>query len=83
MADPSELELLGVRNAAKQLGVHENTLRRWEEQGVLQACRLPSGVRRFRTDEIARLRAEIYDSQAPANNRAAAVAASRLPVAQT
>ncbi len=52
--------LLGVRSAAKQLGVHENTLRRWEKEGLIDACRLPSGVRRFRVDEIAQLQREIY-----------------------
>ena len=54
-------EFLQVRAAARQLGVHENTLRRWEEAGLVHAVRLPSGVRRFPVTEISRLRHEIYD----------------------
>jgi excisionase family DNA binding protein len=55
-------ELLQVRAAARQLGIHENTLRRWEEAGLIRAVRLPSGVRRFRVEDISRLHDEIFDS---------------------
>ncbi len=54
------LELMQVRSAARELGVHENTLRRWEEAGMVNAVRLPSGVRRFRAEDIERLREQIY-----------------------
>jgi putative resolvase len=60
MSDAAPPALLGVRNAAKQLGVHENTLRRWEKDGLINACRLPSGVRRFRAEEVAQLQEQIY-----------------------
>jgi excisionase family DNA binding protein len=53
-------ELLQVRQAARMLGVHENTLRRWEEKGLLHAVRLPSGVRRFDPAEVEAVRAEMY-----------------------
>jgi excisionase family DNA binding protein len=65
-------ELLQVRAAARLLGVHENTLRRWEESGLIRAVRLPSGVRRFRAEDVEQLRAEIYE---PASHAAAAEAA--------
>jgi excisionase family DNA binding protein len=67
-------ELMQVRAAARQLGVHENTLRRWEEAGLIQAIRLPSGVRRFRLDDVERLRQQIYE---PGSHAAAAEAAVR------
>lgn len=54
-------QFLQVRAAARELGVHENTLRRWETAGLIHAVRLPSGVRRFPVQEIARLRDEIYE----------------------
>lgn len=54
-------ELMQVRAAARHLGVHENTIRRWEEAGLIRAIRLPSGVRRFRREDIERLRAEMYE----------------------
>jgi excisionase family DNA binding protein len=56
--------LLGVREAASVLGVHENTLRRWAEKGYLKPVVNPSGVRRFRKDEIAQLRRRMYDGVA-------------------
>jgi excisionase family DNA binding protein len=67
-------ELLQVRAAARRLGVHENTLRRWEENGLIQAVRLPTGVRRFRFEDVERLRAEIYE---PGSHTSAASAALR------
>lgn len=57
--------LLGVRAAAESLGVHENTLRRWEKAGLVRAVKLPTGVRRFRPEEIDRLRKEMYDDMLP------------------
>jgi DNA-binding transcriptional MerR regulator len=53
-------ELLQVRAAALQLGVHENTLRGWEKAGLIPAVRLPSGVRRFRVEDVESLREEMY-----------------------
>lgn len=57
--------LLQVREAARGLGVHENTLRRWEERGLIRAVRLPSGVRRFRAEDIALLRSEMFNGFPP------------------
>jgi excisionase family DNA binding protein len=59
-------EFLNVRETAKQLGVHENTVRNLEKRGVLQAARLPgSGFRRFRKDEVDRMREEMWSQFAP------------------
>lgn len=52
--------LLGVREAANVLGVHENTLRRWAEKGYLKPVVNPSGVRRFRKGDIQQLRRRMY-----------------------
>ena len=49
-----------VREAAEILGVHESTLRRWSDEGRLPAVRLPSGVRRFRTEDVDQLRRAMY-----------------------
>jgi excisionase family DNA binding protein len=54
-----------VRDAARELGVHENTLRRWEERGLIRAVRLPSGVRRFRAEDVAELRDHMFSDFAP------------------
>jgi hypothetical protein len=53
-------ELLQVRAAALRLGVHENTLRGWEKAGLIPAVRLPSGVRRFRVEDVDQLSQEMY-----------------------
>ncbi len=60
-------ELLNVRDTARALGVHENTVRNWEARGLLRAVRLPgSGFRRFGVADVERLRAEMFDQLAPA-----------------
>lgn len=41
-----------VREAARRLGVHENTVRRYADRGLIRAIRLPSGVRRLRRADI-------------------------------
>ncbi len=58
-------QLMQVRQAARALGVHENTVRRWEEHGLLQAVRLPSGVRRFRAEDVEAMRAQMFSGFAP------------------
>jgi excisionase family DNA binding protein len=66
------MALLGVRKAAEELGVHENTLRRWEEKGLIQAVKLPTGVRRFRREDVERLHNEMWDDIAQASPTLAA-----------
>jgi excisionase family DNA binding protein len=58
-------DLMQVREAARALGVHENTVRRWEERGLVTAVRLPSGVRRFRREDIEALREQMFSGLAP------------------
>lgn len=60
-------ELLNVRETARALGVHENTVRNWESNGILRAVHLPgSGFRRFVAQDVERLRAEMFEQLAPA-----------------
>jgi excisionase family DNA binding protein len=59
-------EFINVRDAAKELGVHENTVRNLEKRGNLKAIRLPgSGFRRFRKEDIERMRQEMWSQFAP------------------
>lgn len=58
-------QLMQVRQAAQTLGVHENTIRRWEQRGLLQAVRLPSGVRRFRPEDVEKVREQMFSGFAP------------------
>jgi DNA-binding transcriptional MerR regulator len=47
---------LTLKRAAQQLGVHEQTLRSWERQGLIRMARLPkSGYRRVPVEEVKRL----------------------------
>lgn len=60
-------EFLNVRDTARALGVHENTVRNWESRGVLRSVRLPgSGFRRFAAQDVERLRAEMLEQLSPA-----------------
>ena len=61
-------EFLNVRDTARALGVHENTVRNWESRGLLHAVHLPgSGFRRFAVEDVERLRAEMFEQLAPAS----------------
>lgn len=49
-------ELLNVRETARRLGVHENTVRNWAREGLLPDARVPgSRYLRFRTIDVERL----------------------------
>lgn len=60
---------LNVRETAKLLGVHENTVRNWEKGGTIVSARLPgSSQHRFAREEVERLikaRGESASSVAP------------------
>ena len=57
-------EMLTVREVARLLHIHPNTLRRWCNSGKIKAYRITSqGDRRFRREEIAQFLAEL-NSQA-------------------
>jgi len=51
--------MLTVREVAKLLHVHVNTVRRWSDQGILKAYRITSrGDRRYRQDDLGRFLVE-------------------------
>jgi excisionase family DNA binding protein len=53
-------ELLTTKEAARLLHVHENTLRRWNDSGIIQAYRISTrSDRRFRRDDIIHLLPEL------------------------
>ena len=46
--------MLAIRDVARLLNVHENTVRRWSDRGLLKSYRVNHrGDRRFRQDHIA------------------------------
>jgi len=45
-------EYLSTGEAAELLGVHPDTLRRWERAGRVKAVRTPTGQRRFKRADI-------------------------------
>ena len=52
-------EMLRIGEACRILCVHGNTLRRWSEQGLINAYRVgPRGDRRFRLKDVNALLAE-------------------------
>jgi excisionase family DNA binding protein len=63
MADGEHMsEMLTVREVARLLHVHPNTLRRWSNDGRLKSYRIAArGDRRFKREEIARFLAELSE----------------------
>ncbi len=52
--------MLGVRQVARLLHIHPNTLKRWTDKGILRAYRInPRGDRRFKQEDIGRFLAEL------------------------
>jgi len=60
MADNDQMnDMLTVREVARLLHVHPNTLRRWTNNGRIKAYRItPRGDRRFKREDVAKLLAE-------------------------
>lgn len=59
------MEYLNVRAAARSLGVHENTIRNWCDDGTIHGVlRMPgSGYRRIQVPEVERLLREMKSSR--------------------
>ena len=52
--------LLTVREVARLLHIHSNTVRRWSDRGLIRAYRISRrGDRRFKREDIARFLAEL------------------------
>lgn len=45
-------DLMSVGEAAAALGVHVDTVRRWEKDGRIKCVRTPTGHRRFHPEEV-------------------------------
>jgi len=61
MVNSSEIgPMLTVREVARLLHIHSNTVRRWADRGIIRAYRISRrGDRRFRRGDIARFLAEL------------------------
>ena len=52
--------LYTITQAAAQLGVHQNTLRRWANAGQVPHIVLPSGQRRWNQEQIDEIRRGMF-----------------------
>ena len=60
--------LLTVHDVSRVLNVHENTVRRWSNQGVLKSLRLgPRGDRRYKLQDIADYLISLQSGAVPPN----------------
>ncbi len=57
-----------------------NTVRRWEQRGLLRAVKLPSGARRFRPEDIEAARERMDEGLAPLRESDELVSAEATPV---
>jgi excisionase family DNA binding protein len=49
---PTDSPLIGIKKAAERLGIHPETLRRWDRAGRITAYRTPTGIRRFKLADL-------------------------------
>ncbi|MCD6555306.1 MAG: helix-turn-helix domain-containing protein [Anaerolineae bacterium] len=55
---------LTLKEAARILGIHEQTIRNWERRGIIHPVRLPgSRIRRIPATEIERVKAQMHAGQ--------------------
>lgn len=60
ISDSQVRPMLTVREVARLLHIHTNTVRRWSDRGILMAYRISHrGDRRFRQEDIARFLTEL------------------------
>ncbi len=60
VAAPPRPLTITIKDAAKRLGVHENTIRNWIDRQILGSYRLPSGQRRLPISEVDRIEEEVF-----------------------
>jgi len=75
MPEANNDQLLPIGQAAKIMGVHQQTLRAWADKGLVPYVRLPSGMRRFSRVQLERIREEMWRSARPGPGRQEAAAA--------
>ena len=71
MANDEQMDdMLTVREVARLLHVHTNTLRRWSDKGRIVAYRInPRGDRRFKRQDIERFLAQFNQARDSARGR--------------
>ncbi len=55
-----DIAVTGIRSAANYLGLHENTVRRYIDKGILSSIKLPTGGRRIPIEAVKLLRDQMY-----------------------
>ena len=60
---PEKVRLLTITQAASELGVHPNTLRKWVDRGMVPATVLPSGYRRFSPEQIEQIKRQMLEGK--------------------
>jgi len=61
MANDEQMgNMLTVKEVARFLHIHSNTVRRWSDRGIIKAYRItPRGDRRFKREDVTRFLAEV------------------------
>ena len=62
-------QMLTIREVARLLHVHSNTVRRWADRGIIRAYRISTrGDRRFKREDLARYLTKI-NAENQSNNK--------------
>jgi DNA-binding transcriptional MerR regulator len=52
---------LTVKDVAARIGVHPETIRRWERRGVIHPATRRHGIRVYREEDVARIEKAVFD----------------------
>ena len=55
--------LYTISQAAREIGIHPDTLRAWTDKGLAPVTRLPSGYRRFTREQIDQIKQRMLEGK--------------------
>jgi excisionase family DNA binding protein len=66
---PEQRTFLTVKDVAARIGVHPETIRRWERRGVIAPATRRRGMRVYREEDVAKIEEAVFQKAVAPNGR--------------